>query len=81
MINVMEPVIREKDGHHIVGLSTLRLFRLLRLAHYGGNHKRFYSQYCFLRDLGYVDWVMGHAFLTENGKRRLEVEEEMLDKD
>jgi hypothetical protein len=48
-------------------MTDLRRKRLLLLAAYGGNHQRWYSQYCKLRDEGLVVWFIGMAFLTESG--------------
>jgi hypothetical protein len=49
-------------------MSPLRKKRLLILAQYGGgDHKRFYSQYCQLMSEGLVRWVIGMAFITPKG--------------
>lgn len=52
-------------------MTDLRRKRLLLLAAYGGDHKRWYSQYCELLGEGLVMWAMGSAFLTERGDQWL----------
>ena len=46
-------------------MTDLRLKRLL-------NHKRFYSQYLKTGAMGYTGWVIGMAYLTEKGMKKLE---------
>ena len=54
-------------------MTDLRLKRLLILAsNAGGNHKRFYSQYVKTGAMGYTGWVIGMAYLTEKGMKKLE---------
>lgn len=48
-------------------MTRLRRKRLLLLAKYGGDHKRWYSQYCELMREGLVKWMLGMAFLTDDG--------------
>jgi hypothetical protein len=48
-------------------ISRLRKKRLLYLARHGGDHKRWYSQYCELIKQGLVTWTLGMAFLTDDG--------------
>ena len=52
-------------------MTDLRLKRLLLLAKYGGDHKRFYSQYVKTGAMGYTGWVIGMAYLTEKGMKKL----------
>ena len=53
-------------------MTDLRLKRLLILAsNAGGNHKRFYSQYVKTGAMGYTGWVIGMAYLTEKGMKKL----------
>lgn len=37
------------------------------MARYGGDHQRWYSQYCELMKDGLVNWTLGHAFITDDG--------------
>ena len=54
-------------------MTDLRLKRLLILAsNAGGNHKMFYSQYVKTGAMGYTGWVIGMAYLTEKGMKKLE---------
>ena len=53
-------------------INELRIKRLLYLAQYPRDHKRFYHQYYYLRQQGLVDWVIGTAFLTSKGRWMLE---------
>jgi len=48
-------------------MTRLRKKRLLLLARHGGDHKRWYSQYCELINQGLVQWALGTAFLTDDG--------------
>lgn len=48
-------------------ISRLRKKRLLLLARHGGDHKRWYGQYCELMKQGLVSWTLGIAFLTDDG--------------
>jgi len=48
-------------------LTRLRKKRLLLLARDGGDHKRWYSQYCELIKEGLITWQIGIAFLTDEG--------------
>jgi len=48
-------------------LTRLRKKRLLLLARDGGDHKRWYSQYCELMKEGLITWQIGSAFLTDEG--------------
>lgn len=48
-------------------MTRLRKKRLLLLARHGGDHKRWYSQYCKLQNKGLVVWQLGMAFLTDEG--------------
>jgi len=48
-------------------MTRLRKKRLLLLARHGGDHKRWYSQYCELINQGLVKWALGAAFLTDDG--------------
>lgn len=52
-------------------MTRLRKKRLLLLARHGGDHKRWYSQYCKLQNEGLVKWALGHAFITDDGKIEL----------
>ena len=36
-----------------------------------GDHKRFYSQYVKTGAMGYTGWVIGMAYLTEKGMKKL----------
>ena len=54
-------------------MTDLRLKRLLILAsNASGNHKMFYSQYVKTGAMGYTGWVIGMAYLTEEGMKKLE---------
>jgi hypothetical protein len=48
-------------------MTRLRKKRLLLLARDGGDHKRWYSQYCKLMKEGLITWQIGIAFLTDEG--------------
>jgi hypothetical protein len=52
-------------------LTPLRRKRLLLLAQAPKGHKRFYSQYYTLIKEGLVGWILGTAFLTDEGKAEL----------
>ena len=53
-------------------MTDLRLKRLLILASTAnGDHKRFYSQYVKTSAMGYTGWVIGMAYLTEEGMKKL----------
>lgn len=66
------PVTRGRGGYYVTGLSPLRELRLLKMAYKGNfHHKRFYSQYCYLIGKGYVQWALGHAFITAEGIDRM----------
>ena len=53
-------------------MTDLRLKRLLILAStVNGNHKMFYSQYVKTGAMGYTGWVIGMAYLTEKGMKKL----------
>jgi hypothetical protein len=54
-------------------MTNLRKKRLLLLATAPKWHKRFYSQYCVLMRDGFVKWCLGTAFLTEEGKKELDI--------
>jgi len=49
-------------------MTRLRKKRLLLLAKHGGNHKRWYSQYCELIKEDLVTWQFGFAALTQKGR-------------
>jgi hypothetical protein len=55
----------------VVELTRLRKKRLLLLSKYGGDHKRWYSQYCELMKEGLVNWMLGSAILTIEGQIEL----------
>lgn len=64
----MSPVVWDKWNHSVIGLSELRIRRLLQMAWYCvGDHKAHYAEYCFLRHRGLIQWSLGTAFLTEAG--------------
>ena len=48
-------------------MTRLRRKRLLLLAKHGGDHKRWYGQYCELMKEGLVKWMIGTAILTDEG--------------
>lgn len=48
-------------------MTELRRKRLLLLAKHGGDHKRWYKEYCELQNKGLVSWAIGTAFLTDEG--------------
>lgn len=53
-------------------MTELRKKRLLLLARYpSGDHKRFYRDYCKLRDQGLTGWQLGFAYLTPQGELEL----------
>lgn len=60
--------VKTRDGD----ISKLRTKRLLMLALRPKRHKRFYHQYYYLVHEGLVDWNLGTAFLTLEGKFELE---------
>ena len=60
-------------------MTNLRMKRLLLLAKHGGDHKRWYSQYCKLRGLGYTQWALGMAFITDVGENKLKELQERKD--
>ena len=52
-------------------MTPTRLKRLLLLAKYGGDHKRFYKDYCKI--IGkYAGWAIGMAYILPEGERMLE---------
>ena len=51
----------------MVAVTRLRKKRLLLLARHGGDHKRWYSQYCKLISEDLITWQLGTAFLTDDG--------------
>ena len=51
----------------MVAVTRLRKKRLLLLARHGGDHKRWYSQYCKLINEDLIIWQLGTAFLTDDG--------------
>jgi hypothetical protein len=53
-------------------MTPLRRKRLLLLATMGGDHKRWYIQYCQLAAEGLTSWAMGTAFLTDKGREELD---------
>ena len=53
-------------------MTDLRRKRLLILACHGGNHKRYYSQYCELMREYLVRWCLGMAFITDAGIAELD---------
>jgi hypothetical protein len=53
-------------------MNDLRKKRLLYIANSpGGNHKKYYSQYCELAGEGLTKWIIGHAYLTDKGELAL----------
>jgi len=52
-------------------MTSLRKKRLLLLARHGGNHKRWYREYCKLVNEGLVTWQLGFAALTFYGIHEL----------
>ena len=52
-------------------MTRLRKKRLLLLAKHGGDHKRWYSQYCELIKEDLVTWQLGFAALTWEGRIEL----------
>lgn len=52
-------------------MTPLRKKRLLLLAGIPHDHKKYYSQYLELQREGLIGWVIGHAYLNENGKNIL----------
>lgn len=52
-------------------MTRLRRKRLLLLAKYGGDHKRWYGQYYELIKEGLVTWQLGFAALTDEGQIEL----------
>ena len=51
----------------MVVVTRLRKKRLLLLARHGGDHKRWYSQYCKLINEDLITWQLGTALLTVDG--------------
>lgn len=53
-------------------MNTTRKYRLLLLATRPSTGGSFYAQYRQLEGEGLVKWVLGGAYLTDNGRRALQ---------